>query len=115
MKNVSTVEEPEVKQESGGGAQPKSAEECLTPEEEEVVRRIEKRVDDVKAALEDAEVAAERLMRRGQYAVEDSISEVAHRIKRNPFMFMGIALALGAAIGLIAAPRSASKSKRNAS
>jgi len=74
-------------------------------EEEEVARRIEKGINDAKAAvsekLEDGKFAAERLLRQGRYAVEDGLSELTHTIKRNPISFLGIAFAAGAAFGLL--------------
>ena len=74
-------------------------------DEEEVARRIEKGINDAKAAvsekLEDGKAAAERFLRQGRYAVEDGLSELTHKIKRNPISFLGIAFAAGAAIGLL--------------
>jgi len=70
----------------------------------EVAKRIEKGMNDVKAAvsekLEDGKIAAERLLKRGRYAVEDCISETAHEIKHHPVSSIAIALAAGAALGL---------------
>jgi hypothetical protein len=74
-------------------------------DEEEVARRIEKGIDDAKAAisetLEDGKAAAERFLRQGRYAVEDRLSDLTHKIKRNPLSFLGIAFAAGAAFGLL--------------
>ena len=74
-------------------------------EEEEVARKIEKGISDVKAAvsekLEDGKFAAERLLRQGRYAVEDGLSELTHTIKRNPLGYIGIAFAAGALVGLL--------------
>jgi len=74
-------------------------------EEEEVARKIEKGINDMKAAVsekvEDGVFAAERLLRQGRYAIEDGLSELTHTIKRNPLGYMGIAFAAGALVGLL--------------
>jgi ElaB/YqjD/DUF883 family membrane-anchored ribosome-binding protein len=74
-------------------------------DEEEVERRIEKGINDAKAAvsekLEEGKAAAERFLRQGRYAVEDGLSELAHTIRRNPVSSLGIAFALGTAVGLL--------------
>lgn len=74
-------------------------------DEEEVARRIEKSIDNAKAAvsekLEDGKAAAERFLRQGRYAVEDGLSELTHTIKRYPVSSLGIAFAAGAAFGLL--------------
>lgn len=74
-------------------------------DEEEVARRIEKGIDDAKAAisekLEDGKAAAERFLRQRRYAVEDGLRDLAHKIKRHPISFLGIAFAAGAAVGLL--------------
>ena len=72
---------------------------------QEVARRIEKSVDDAKAAvaekLEDGKIATERFLRRGRYAVEDGMTQVTRNIKRNPFGSLAIAFAAGAALALL--------------
>ena len=79
-------------------------------DEQELERRIEKGINDAKAAisekLEDSKIAAERLFKHGRYAVEDGLSELAHTIKRHPISFLGIAFAAGAAFGLLIAQTS---------
>jgi hypothetical protein len=76
-------------------------------DEDEVARRIEKGINDAKAAfsakLEDGKFAAERFMRQGRYAVEDSLSELTHTIKRHPMSFLGVAFAAGTTFGLLIA------------
>ena len=83
---------------------------CCGQDAQEVAKRIEKGVNDAKAAvsakLEDAKIAAERLFKRSRYAVEDGISESAHNIKLHPFGSLAIAFAAGAALGFLV-PRSA--------
>lgn len=46
-------------------------------------------------------MAAERLIKRGRYAVEDYSSETAHKIKQYPFRSVAIVFAAGAALGLL--------------
>jgi hypothetical protein len=74
-------------------------------DEDEVARRIEKGINDLKTAvsekLEDGKIAAERLVRHGRYAMEDGLSELAHTIKRHPVSFLWIAFAAGAACGIL--------------
>jgi ElaB/YqjD/DUF883 family membrane-anchored ribosome-binding protein len=74
-------------------------------DEEELERRIEKGINDAKAAIsekvEDGKAAAERFLRQGRYAVEDRLSELTHTVKRNPISSLGIAFAAGAAVGLL--------------
>ena len=74
-------------------------------DEEEVARRIEKAINEAKAAVsekfEDGKIAAERLLRQGRHAVEDGISELTHTVKRHPVSFLGIAFAVGIAFGLL--------------
>jgi ElaB/YqjD/DUF883 family membrane-anchored ribosome-binding protein len=75
---------------------------------------FEKGINDAKAAvsekLDDGKIAAERLLKRGRYAFEDSVEETAHNIKRHPFGSVALAFAAGAALGLLMlAPHSAKK------
>ena len=56
---------------------------------------------DFSAKLEDGRAAAERLLKRSRYAMEDGIEETAHRIKRHPLGFFAIAFTAGAALGLL--------------
>jgi ElaB/YqjD/DUF883 family membrane-anchored ribosome-binding protein len=78
---------------------------CCGYDPKEVAKQIEKGVNDAKAAvaekLEDGKVAAERLLKRGRYAVEDCMTETAHTIKRHPVTSIAIAFAAGAALGLL--------------
>ncbi len=85
---------------------------CCGRDTEEAAKRIEKGVNDAKAAvsekMDDAKIAAERLLKRGRYAVEDGIGETAHMIKCHPVSSLAIAFAAGAALGLLV-PRFAKK------
>jgi len=57
---------------------------CLAKEIKEAARRVEKGVNQAKAAvsetLEDGVVAARRLLKRSRYTVEDGLEEAAHSI-----------------------------------
>jgi len=79
---------------------------CCAHDATELGKRIERAVDDAKdavtAKLEEGKFAAERLLKRGQYAVEDGLEEAAHNIKRNPFGSLAIAFAAGAALAFLA-------------
>jgi ElaB/YqjD/DUF883 family membrane-anchored ribosome-binding protein len=74
-------------------------------EEEEMAKRIEKGIEDAKAAisetLEDGKAAAERLLKQGRYAMEDGLSELTHNVKRHPLSFLGLAFAAGAVFGAL--------------
>lgn len=100
METVFILDEPEI--ENSGGVRPISGDTQRTPEEEEEMERIEKSINDVKAAVSETLEDGERLLKRGRYAVEDRVSEFAHKIKQHPFSFLGIAFACGAAFGLLA-------------
>lgn len=64
--------------------------------------RVEKGISRLKAVIDDNRASAEKLLKRGRYAVEDGVEETARAIKRNPFGFMAIAFVAGAAIGMLA-------------
>ena len=78
---------------------------CLGKEVKEAARRVEKGVNDAKAAvsetLDDGVTAARRLLKRSRYTVEDGLEEAAHNIKRHPFSSLAIGFAAGAALGLL--------------
>ncbi len=108
MKNV--LDESKV--EGGTEARNGCACTCCAHDTAELGKRLERAVDDAKdavnAKLEDGKIAAERLLKRGRYAVEDRLEEAAHNIKSNPFGSLAIAFAAGAALAFIA-PRVAKK------
>jgi ElaB/YqjD/DUF883 family membrane-anchored ribosome-binding protein len=62
-------------------------------------------VQDAKEAifekLEDSRIAAERLLKRSRYAVEDGLEVAAHTIKQHPFRTLAIGFAAGAALGFL--------------
>jgi len=78
---------------------------CLGKEVKEAARRVEKGVNDAKAAiseqLDDGVTAARRLLKRSRYTVEDRLEEAAHNIKQHPFSSLAIGFAAGAALGLL--------------
>lgn len=51
--------------------------------------------------LEDGKIAAERLLKRSRYAVEDGLEEAAHTIKQHPFSTLAIGFVAGAALGFL--------------
>ena len=71
----------------------------------EAAQRVEKGVNDAKAAvsekLDDGVAAARRLLKRSRYTVEDGIEEAAHNIKQHPFGTLAIGFAAGALMGLL--------------
>jgi ElaB/YqjD/DUF883 family membrane-anchored ribosome-binding protein len=78
---------------------------CLGKEVKEAAQRVEKGVNDVKAAvserLDDGVAAARRSLKRSRYAVEDGLEEAGHNIKQHPFSSLAIGFAAGAALGLL--------------
>jgi len=79
---------------------------CVDKDVKEAAMRVEKAFQDAKTTvgtkLEDARMQAERLGKRGRYAVEDGIMEATHRIQRHPFNAVAIAFAAGAAFSFLA-------------
>lgn len=78
---------------------------CMAEDVKEAVERIEKGVNKAKAAffdrVEDGKIAAERLVKRGRYAVEDGLEEAVHKVKREPFKYLAVAFAAGALFGFV--------------
>jgi len=78
--------------------------------EAELRREIEAGINETKAAisgkLKDGRLHAQRLLKRGRYAIEDGVSELAHQIKKNPISFLAIAFVVGTAFGLLSSPSS---------
>jgi len=64
--------------------------------------QVEKGINRLKAAIDDNKATAEKLLKRGRYALEDGVEESARAIKRNPFGFVAVAFLAGAAIGMLA-------------
>ncbi|HXP86770.1 MAG TPA: hypothetical protein VN841_18710 [Bryobacteraceae bacterium] len=95
------LEEPKV--ESGADAGVCSA--AAQCHYEEAAKRIEKALNDAKtsvsARLEDGKTGAERLLKRGRYAVEDGIDEAAHQIRRHPVSSLAIAFSAGALLAFL--------------
>jgi hypothetical protein len=102
----------ESKVEGGTEARKACACTCCAHDTTELGRRLERAVEDAKdavtAKLEDGKMAAERLIKRGRYAVEDGLEDAAYNIKRNPFGSLAIAFAAGAALAFLA-PRVAKR------
>ena len=77
----------------------------LRTEMKKAGKRVEKGLNGWKATvsanLEDGRIAAERLLKRSRYALEDGIEETAHQIKRNPLGSVAVAFAAGAALALL--------------
>ena len=69
---------------------------------EEAAKRVEKSLNDFSEKLEDGRIAAERLLKRSRYAVEDRLEDTARQIKRNPLGSLAIAFAAGAAFAFLA-------------
>jgi ElaB/YqjD/DUF883 family membrane-anchored ribosome-binding protein len=59
----------------------------------------------VSEAVDDSLVNARRVARRGYNSAEDLIDETSHQIKRHPLRSVLCALAMGAVVGWLLAPR----------
>jgi ElaB/YqjD/DUF883 family membrane-anchored ribosome-binding protein len=74
-------------------------------EVKEAAQRIERGVNDAKAAvaekLDDGVVAARRLLKRSRHTVEDKLDETARAIKQHPFRSLAIGFTAGAVFGLL--------------
>ena len=55
-------------------------------------------IDDV---LEDSKRKAERMLKRGVVAAEDCVEDTTYYIKRHPWQSVGVAVGLGAGIGIL--------------
>jgi hypothetical protein len=77
-----------------------------------MAKGIEKGVNDIKdavsAKMEDGKIAAENLLKRSRYAVEDGIDGATRNIRRHPLASLALAFAAGAALTLLA-PRPAKR------
>lgn len=108
MTNV--LDEPKV--DSGAEVRAGCAAVCCGHDAHELAKRIEKGVNDAKAAvsakLEDSKIAAEQLLKRGRYVVDGGIREAAQEIKHHPFGYLAIAFAAGAVLAFLT-PRFARK------
>ena len=71
----------------------------------ERVQLLAKTADRARAAvsdkIEDGKMAAERLLKRGRYAVEDSVEERIHQIRRKPLKAVAVAFTSGMVVGFL--------------
>jgi len=71
----------------------------------ETVHQLGKGLDRTKAAIsatiEDGKMEAERRLRRGRYAVEDTVERTVHGIRRNPVIAMTLAFSAGMFVGVL--------------
>jgi len=71
----------------------------------ENVHRLGKSADKAKTAvadtIEDGKMAAERLLKRGRFVVEDNVAESVHRIRRNPVISVALAFTAGLISGFL--------------
>ena len=71
----------------------------------EKVQLLAKNVDRAKAAvsdtIEDGKMAAERLMKRGRYAVENTLEQRIHEIRRNPMKALALTFTSGLVVGFL--------------
>ena len=53
-------------------------------------------------AVEDGMTEAKRMIKKGRYAAEDMVDDTAHRIKHDPFRWVGIMFGAGLGLGIFA-------------
>ena len=61
--------------------------------------RVERLKDRATHAIEDSMIDAKRMAKRGLYAAEDMVDDTAHRIKKDPWLSVGISLGIGMSLG----------------
>lgn len=86
------VEERTERRANGGKAPAKSA----------IAERVNRVRENLSNAAESTARDVKRLARKGQFAVEDRVDEVALRVRRNPGTALAIAFAVGSMSGLLA-------------
>jgi len=71
----------------------------------EKVQLLAKNVDRAKAAvsdtIEDGKMAAERLLKHGRYAVENTLEQRIHEIRRKPMKAVALAFTSGLVVGFL--------------
>ena len=71
----------------------------------ERIQLLTKSVDRAKAAvsdtIEDGKMAAERLLKRGRYAVQDTVEQRVHDIRCKPLKAVALAFTSGLGIGIL--------------
>ena len=77
----------------------------MTDQVEKVVHRakaaVSGKIGAVSGKIEDGRIAAERMLKRGRYVVEDGVDTAVHQVKRNPVSSVLVAFAAGAMVGLL--------------
>ena len=73
----------------------------IAKEVKEAAQRIERGVNDAKAAVTDKLDDARRLLKRSRYVIEDRLDEASHVIKQHPFRVLATGFAAGAVLGLL--------------
>jgi ElaB/YqjD/DUF883 family membrane-anchored ribosome-binding protein len=53
-------------------------------------------------AVEDGMAEAKRMVKKGRYAAEDMVEDTAHRIKQDPFRWVGVMFGAGLGLGIFA-------------
>jgi ElaB/YqjD/DUF883 family membrane-anchored ribosome-binding protein len=77
----------------------------MTDQVEKAVHRataaVSGKIGTMSGKIEDGRIAAERLLKRSRYAVEDGVDTAVHQVKRNPVSSVLVAFAAGAIVGLL--------------
>ena len=71
----------------------------------QTVQRLGKSADKARAtvadAIEDGKMAAERILKRSRFAIEDAVAESVHGIRRNPAVSVALAFTAGLISGFL--------------
>jgi hypothetical protein len=82
-------------------AQPKSGENPGDAGAWAGVKEAAEQMDKLFETVKEGKRSAERLLRRGRFAVEDSLEEGTHQIKRNPLASVTATFAVGMVAGIL--------------
>lgn len=63
--------------------------------------KIERLKEKAAHLVEDGMTDAKRMAKRGRYAVEDLVDDTAHRIKKDPWLSVGVTFGIGMGLGVM--------------
>jgi hypothetical protein len=71
----------------------------------DAIKKMEKTLNETRTAItekiDDAQCAAERMVKRSRHALEDGIEDTTHTIRTYPISSVAVGIAAGAALGVI--------------
>lgn len=63
--------------------------------------RVERLKEKAAHLVEDGMIDAKRMAKRGLYAAEDLVDDTAHRIKKDPWLSVGVTFGIGMGLGVM--------------